>query len=125
MWTRTPCSARSAYSGGRNIEEGGTLKLAETGTRMDEVIFEEFKGAGNTETHLDRKLVEKRIFPSVDTNRSGTRKEELLPPPETLSKVWVLRGVLSGMATVDAAELLLGRMAKTRNNSELLRSMTA
>ena len=92
---------------------------------MDEVIFEEFKGAGNTETHLDRKLVEKRIFPSVDTNRSGTRKEELLPPPETLSKVWVLRRVLSGMATVDAAELLLARMAKTRNNSEFLRSMTA
>ena len=118
------------FGAARNIEEGGSLTivataLVETGSRMDEVIFEEFKGTGNMETHLDRKLVEKRIFPSIDTNRSGTRKEELLLPPETLSKVWVLRRVLSGMATVDAAELLLGRMAKTRSNSEFLRSMTA
>ena len=117
------------FGAARNIEEGGSLTivataLVETGSRMDEVIFEEFKGTGNMETHLDRKLVDKRIFPAIDTNRSGTRKEELLLPQETLSKVWVLRRVLSGMQTVEAAELLLGRMAKTRNNGEFLASMT-
>ena len=117
------------FGAARNIEEGGSLTivataLVETGSRMDEVIFEEFKGTGNMETHLDRKLVDKRIFPAIDTNRSGTRKEELLLPPETLSKVWVLRRVLSGLQTVEAAELLLDRMAKTRNNSEFLASMT-
>jgi transcription termination factor Rho len=89
------------------------------------VIFEEFKGTGNIETHLDRKLVDKRIFPAIDTNRSGTRKEELLLPPETLKKVWVLRRVLSSLQTVEAAELLLDRMAKTRNNNEFLASMTS
>ena len=117
------------FGAARNIEEGGSLTivataLVETGSRMDEVIFEEFKGTGNMETHLDRKLVDKRIFPAIDTNRSGTRKEELLLPRDTLNKVWVLRRVLSGLQTVEAAELLLGRMAKTRNNSEFLASMT-
>ena len=92
---------------------------------MDEVIFEEFKGTGNMETHLDRKLVDKRIFPAIDTNRSGTRKEELLLSQETLNKVWVLRRVLSGLQTVEAAELLLDRMSKTRTNSEFMASMTA
>ena len=117
------------FGAARNIEEGGSLTivataLIETGSRMDEVIFEEFKGTGNMETHLDRKLVDKRIFPAIDTNRSGTRKEELLLPPETLNKVWVLRRVLSGLQTVEAAELLLDRMAKTRSNSEFLSAMT-
>ena len=117
------------FGAARNIEEGGSLTivataLIETGSRMDEVIFEEFKGTGNMETHLDRKLVDKRIFPAIDTNRSGTRKEELLLPAETLSKVWVLRRVLSSLQTVEAAELLLDRMAKTRNNDEFLASMT-
>ncbi len=118
------------FGAARNIEEGGSLTivataLVETGSRMDEVIFEEFKGTGNMETHLDRKLVDKRIFPAIDTNRSGTRKEELLLPPEVLNKVWVLRRVLSGLQTVEAAELLLDRMSKTRNNSEFLASMTS
>ena len=118
------------FGAARNIEEGGSLTivataLVETGSRMDEVIFEEFKGTGNMETHLDRKLVDKRIFPAIDTNRSGTRKEELLLPPETLKKVWVLRRVLSSLQTVEAAELLLDRMAKTRNNNEFLASMTS
>ncbi len=118
------------FGAARNIEEGGSLTivataLVETGSRMDEVIFEEFKGTGNMESHLDRKLVDKRIFPAIDTNRSGTRKEELLLSPETLSKVWVLRRVLSGLQTVEAAELLLGRMSKTRNNQEFLASMTS
>ena len=117
------------FGAARNIEEGGSLTivataLVETGSRMDEVIFEEFKGTGNMETHLDRKLVDKRIFPAIDTNRSGTRKEELLLSQETLNKVWVLRRVLSGLQTVEAAELLLDRMSKTRNNNEFLSSMT-
>ena len=116
------------FGAARNIEEGGSLTivataLVETGSRMDEVIFEEFKGTGNMETHLDRKLVDKRIFPAIDTSRSGTRKEELLLGRETLNKVWVLRRVLSAMQTVEAAELLLGRMANTRNNHEFLASM--
>ena len=117
------------FGAARNIEEGGSLTivataLVETGSRMDEVIFEEFKGTGNMETHLDRKLVDKRIFPAIDTTRSGTRKEELLLSQETLNKVWVLRRVLSGLQTVEAAELLLDRLSKTRNNSEFLASMT-
>ena len=117
------------FGAARNIEEGGSLTivataLVDTGSRMDEVIFEEFKGTGNMETHLDRKLVDKRIFPAIDTTRSGTRKEELLLSQETLNKVWVLRRVLSGLQTVEAAELLLDRLSKTRNNSEFLASMT-
>lgn len=117
------------FGAARNIEEGGSLTivataLVETGSRMDEVIFEEFKGTGNMEAHLDRKLVDKRIFPAIDANRSGTRKEELLLSQETLNKVWVLRRVLSGLQTVEAAELLLDRLSKTRNNSEFLASMT-
>ncbi len=118
------------FGAARNIEEGGSLTivataLVETGSRMDEVIFEEFKGTGNMEAHLDRKLVDKRIFPAIDANRSGTRKEELLLGQDTLNKVWVLRRVLSGLQTVEAAELLLGRMAKTRNNEEFLASMAS
>ncbi len=117
------------FGAARNIEEGGSLTivataLVETGSRMDDVIFEEFKGTGNMESHLDRKLVEKRIFPAIDTNRSGTRKEELLLTPGELNKVWVLRRVLSQLGTVEAAELLLDRMSKTRNNTEFLASMS-
>ena len=116
------------FGAARNIEEGGSLTivataLVETGSRMDDVIFEEFKGTGNMESHLDRKLVEKRIFPAIDTNRSGTRKEELLLSPDELKKVWVLRRVLSQLGTVEAAELLLDRLGKTRNNAEFLASM--
>ncbi len=117
------------FGAARNVEEGGSLTivataLVETGSRMDEVIFEEFKGTGNMEAHLDRQLVDKRIFPAIDTNRSGTRKEELLLSRDTLNKVWVLRRFLSGLQTVEAAELLLNRMAKTGNNQEFLASMT-
>ena len=117
------------FGAARNIEKGGSLTivataLVETGSRMDEVIFEEFKGTGNMEAHLDRKLVDRRIFPAIDTNRSGTRKEELLLTPDTLGKVWVLRRVLGGLQTVEAAELLLDRLAKTETNAQFLASMT-
>jgi len=95
----------------------------ETGSRMDEVIFEEFKGTGNMELHLDRRLVDKRIWPAIDVNRSGTRKEELLLDPEELRRVYILRKVLSDMNPVEAMELLTGRMAKTRSNAEFLMSM--
>ncbi len=116
------------FGAARNIEEGGSLTiiataLVETGSRMDEVIFEEFKGTGNMELHLDRKLVDKRTFPAIDIHRSGTRKEELLLDQETLSRVWVLRKVLSQLSTVEAMELMLDRMSKTRSNAEFLNSM--
>jgi len=118
------------FGAARNIEEGGSLTimataLVETGSRMDDVIFEEFKGTGNMELHLDRKLVDKRIFPAIDVNRSGTRKEELLLSQEELNRVWVLRKVLSQMSSVESMELLLDRMSKTRNNAEFLGSMTS
>ncbi len=118
------------FGAARNIEEGGSLTivataLVETGSRMDEVIFEEFKGTGNMEIHLDRKLVDKRTFPAIDITRSGTRKEELLLSKDELSKVWVLRKVLSQMSTVEAMELLLDRMRKARTNAEFLAAMTA
>ena len=118
------------FGAARNIEEGGSLTiiataLIDTGSRMDDVIFEEFKGTGNLEIHLDRKMVDKRVFPAIDINRSGTRKEELLLAPEELNRVWVLRRVLSQMSAVDTMELLLNKMSKTRNNAEFLASMTA
>ncbi len=91
---------------------------------MDEVIFEEFKGTGNMEIHLDRKLVEKRIFPSIDINRSGTRKEELLLPPEDLNRVWILRKLLSPLNPIDSMEFLLEKMRGTKNNAEFLASMS-
>ncbi len=116
------------FGAARNIEEGGSLTivataLVDTGSRMDEVIFEEFKGTGNMELHLDRKLVDKRTFPAIDIHQSGTRKEELLLDRETLQRVWVLRKVLSSLGTVEAMELLLDRMSKTRSNAEFLASM--
>ena len=117
------------FGAARNIEEGGSLTivataLIDTGSRMDDVIFEEFKGTGNLEIHLDRKMVDKRVFPAIDINRSGTRKEELLLTPEELNRVWVLRRVLSQMSTVDTMELLLNKINKTRSNAEFLASMT-
>ena len=116
------------FGAARNIEEGGSLTivataLIDTGSRMDEVIFEEFKGTGNMELHLDRKLVDKRTFPAIDIHRSGTRKEELLLDPDTLRRVWVLRKVLSSLGTTECMELLLDRMGKTRGNAEFLASM--
>jgi transcription termination factor Rho len=118
------------FGSARNIEEGGSLTviatcLVDTGSRMDDVIYEEFKGTGNLEIHLDRKLSDKRIFPSIDINRSGTRKEELLIPAEELNRVWILRKVLSPLSSVEAMELLLERMSKTKSNKEFLASMSS
>ncbi len=112
----------------RNIEEGGSLTviataLIETGSRMDDVIFEEFKGTGNMEVHLDRKLADKRIFPSIDIAASGTRKEELLVPPEVLNKVWILRKVLSTLSPIEAMEFLLSKLKGTKSNKEFLEMM--
>ena len=116
------------FGAARNIEDGGSLTiiataLIDTGSRMDEVIFEEFKGTGNLEIHLDRKLVEKRIFPAIDINKSGTRKEELLLDKAVLNKVWVLRKVLSPLNAVDSMEFLLDKFTKTKGNAEFLASM--
>ena len=99
--------------------------LVETGSRMDDVIFEEFKGTGNMEIVLDRKMVDKRVFPAVDMNRSGTRKEELLLPKEELNRIWVLRKVLNPLSPVEAMELMLERLAKTKANREFLDSMSS
>ncbi|HLE19943.1 MAG TPA: transcription termination factor Rho [Vicinamibacteria bacterium] len=117
------------FGAARNIEEGGSLTiiataLIETGSRMDDVIFEEFKGTGNMEIHLDRKLVDKRVFPSIDINKSGTRKEELLLAKEEITRVWILRKVLSPLSPPEAMELLLDKMGKTKNNAEFLASMS-
>lgn len=111
------------FGADRNIEQGGTLKIAETGSRMDEVIFEELKGAGNTETHLDREPVAGRTFPAIDTHRSGTRKAKPPLAPESPSRLGVLRRVLSQLA--DAAELPLDRMPTTRNNGGFPGAMAA
>ena len=116
------------FGAARNIEEGGSLTimataLVDTGSRMDDIIFEEFKGTGNMEIHLDRKLTDKRVFPSIDLQKSGTRKEELLIPKEDLNRIWVLRKVLQPLSTVEAMELLLDKMSKTKTNAEFLASM--
>jgi transcription termination factor Rho len=116
------------FGAARNIEEGGSLTiiataLVDTGSRMDDVIFEEFKGTGNMEIHLDRKLVDKRVFPAIDIQKSGTRKEELLITREDLNRVWVLRKVLNPLSPVEAMELLLDKMSKTKSNAEFLSSM--
>ena len=97
--------------------------LIDTGSRMDEVIFEEFKGTGNSEIVLDRKISDKRVFPAIDIQKSGTRKEELLVGKDTLQKMWVLRRILNPMGTVDAVEFLLGKMKQTKNNDEFFESM--
>jgi transcription termination factor Rho len=116
------------FGSARNIEEGGSLTiiataLIDTGSRMDDVIFEEFKGTGNLEINLDRKLTEKRIFPSIDINKSGTRKEELLLAPADFNRIIVLRRVLSQLSPTEAMELLLDKLGRTRSNSEFLDSM--
>jgi transcription termination factor Rho len=116
------------FGAARNIEEGGSLTivataLIDTGSRMDDVIFEEFKGTGNSEIHLDRKLSDKRTFPAIDILKSGTRKEELLIPKEDLNRIWVLRKVLNPLSPVEAMELLLDKMAKTKSNAEFLNAM--
>ncbi len=115
------------FGAARNIEQGGSLTiiataLIDTGSRMDEVIFEEFKGTGNSEIVLDRKLADKRVFPAIDIQKSGTRKEELLVGPD-LQKMWVLRRILNPMGTVDAVEFLLGKLKGTKNNDEFFKSM--
>jgi transcription termination factor Rho len=117
------------FGAARNIEDGGSLTiiataLVETGSRMDDVIFEEFKGTGNMEIVLDRKMMDKRIFPAVDINKSGTRKEELLMPKEELNRIWILRKVLNPLSPVEAMELMLERLAKTKSNREFLDSMS-
>ncbi|MBU0506883.1 MAG: transcription termination factor Rho [bacterium] len=116
------------FGAARNIEKGGSLTiiataLVDTGSRMDEVIFEEFKGTGNSEIHLDRKLMEKRIFPCMDVNKSGTRKEELLIDPETLSRVWILRKLLHSLNVIDTMEFLHDKMKDTDDNKDFLESM--
>jgi transcription termination factor Rho len=118
------------FGAARNIEEGGSLTiiataLVDTGSRMDEVIFEEFKGTGNLEIHLDRRLVDKRVFPAIDVNRSGTRKEELLLTEHELNRVWVLRKVLNPLSTVDSMELLIDKVKETESNAEFLASMNS
>ncbi len=118
------------FGAARNIEEGGSLTiiataLVDTGSRMDEVIFEEFKGTGNMEVILDRKLVDKRVFPAIDIQRSGTRKEELLIPKEDLQRTWILRKVLNPLSPTEAMELLTDKLAKTRNNQEFLHNMSS
>ncbi len=118
------------FGAARNIEEGGSLTiiasaLIDTGSRMDDVIFEEFKGTGNMEVHLDRKLMDKRVFPAIDITKSGTRKEELLVPREELNRVYVLRRVLNPLSPVESMELLIDKLSKTRTNAEFLASMSA
>ncbi len=118
------------FGAARNIEEGGSMTilataLVDTGSRMDEVIFEEFKGTGNCELHLDRKLVERRIFPSIDINKSGTRKEELLLDAEELNKIWILRKVIGGMSSTEAMELLIEKMRATKNNKAFFKAMNS
>ncbi len=118
------------FGAARNIEEGGSLTiiataLVETGSRMDEVIFEEFKGTGNNEIVLDRKLSDRRVFPAMDVNRSGTRKEELLQDAEELNRVWILRKLLSDLTPVDAMEFLMEKMRGTKSNKEFLKSMNS
>ncbi|MDD5280796.1 MAG: transcription termination factor Rho, partial [Acidithiobacillus sp.] len=116
------------FGAARNIEEGGSLTiiataLVETGSKMDEVIFEEFKGTGNMEVHLDRRLAEKRTYPAINLNKSGTRREELLVPADLLSKMWVLRKLLAPMDSLESMEFLLDKVRATKNNAEFFDSM--
>jgi transcription termination factor Rho len=117
------------FGAARNIEEGGSLTimataLIDTGSRMDDVIFEEFKGTGNMELHLDRKLVDKRVFPAIDITKSGTRKEELLIPQEDLNRIWVLRKVLTPLSVTESMELLLEKLSKSKTNADFLGSLS-
>src|SRR5512140_1236927 len=118
------------FGAARNIEEGGSLTIIatapiETGSRMDDVIFEEFKGTGNCEVILDRKLSDKRVFPAIDIQRSGTRKEELIIPKEDLQRIWVLRKVLNPLSPVEAMELLIDKLSKTQSNGQFLSNMSS
>jgi transcription termination factor Rho len=111
------------------MEDGGSLTivataLIDTGSRMDEVIFEEFKGTGNMELYLDRKLSDRRVFPAIDINRSGTRKEELLLNPDDINRIWILRKILQPLSTIDAMEFLLEKIKDTKNNADFLASMS-
>ncbi|MCL2877618.1 MAG: transcription termination factor Rho, partial [Acidobacteria bacterium] len=117
------------FGAARNIEGGGSLtiistSLIDTGSRMDDVIFEEFKGTGNMELHLDRKLVDKRVFPAIDINKSGTRKEELLLPQGDLNRIWILRKVLNPLSATESMELLLEKLSKTKSNGDFLSSLS-
>ncbi len=121
---------KRVFGAARNIEEGGSLTiiataLVDTGSRMDDVIFEEFKGTGNCEIILERKLVDKRVFPAIDIQRSGTRKEELLIPKDDLARIWVLRKVLNPLSPVEAMELLIDKLSKTQNNGMFLSNMSS
>jgi transcription termination factor Rho len=116
------------FGSARNIENGGSLTiiataLVDTGSRMDDVIFEEFKGTGNMEVHLDRKLADRRLFPAIDISMSGTRKEELLMDREDLNKLWILRKVLSPLSTVESMEFLMDKIRGTKNNKDFLEFM--
>jgi transcription termination factor Rho len=116
------------FGAARNVEEGGSLTiiataLIETGSRMDEVIYEEFKGTGNMEVHLERRLAEKRVYPSININRSGTRREELLIKPDLLQKIWILRKLLHDMDEIQAMEFLLDKIRQTKNNGEFFDMM--
>ncbi|MCK4833846.1 MAG: transcription termination factor Rho, partial [Gammaproteobacteria bacterium] len=116
------------FGAARNIEEGGSITilataLVDTGSKMDEVIYEEFKGTGNMEIHLDRRITEKRIFPAININRSGTRREELLTKPDELQKMWILRRLLQPMDEIGAIEFLMGKLQATKTNDEFFDSM--
>lgn len=116
------------FGAARNVEEGGSLTiiataLVETGSKMDEVIYEEFKGTGNSEVHLNRRITEKRVYPAIDINRSGTRREDLLIEPELLQKIWILRKLLHPMDEIAAMEFLLDKMKTTKSNDEFFSSM--
>ncbi|CAJ0596456.1 unnamed protein product [Cylicocyclus nassatus] len=116
------------FGAARNVEEGGSLTiiataLVDTGSKMDEVIYEEFKGTGNSEVHLSRRIAEKRVFPAIDINRSGTRREDLLIEPELLQKIWILRKLLHPMDEMAAMEFLLDKMKNTKSNDEFFGSM--
>jgi len=116
------------FGAARNVEEGGSLTilataLVETGSKMDEVIYEEFKGTGNMEVHLDRRISEKRVYPSININRSGTRREELLIEPDMLSKIWILRKLLHPMDELAAMEFMLDKMKNTKSNDEFFNAM--
>jgi transcription termination factor Rho len=116
------------FGAARNVEEGGSLTiiataLIDTGSRMDDVIYEEFKGTGNSEVHLDRRIAEKRVYPAVNINRSGTRKEELITAPDELHKIWILRKLLHPMDELAAVEFLIDKMKDTKTNDEFFASM--
>ena len=116
------------FGAARNVEEGGSLTiiataLVDTGSKMDEVIYEEFKGTGNMELHLNRKIAEKRVFPAMDFNRSGTRREELLTSKEELQKMWILRKIVHEMSELDAIEFLISRLSMTKSNDEFFNAM--